>query len=132
MGMSADLSTVFSGANRPFIAELYERYLADPGPVDPSWRQFFAGLADDAAIVLKDVEGASWGPRRSQIIGRNGGPDGGVTAKANGGNGAAAAADHAVGTVGLAEVRAATMDSIRALMLIRAYRVRGHLEANLD
>jgi 2-oxoglutarate dehydrogenase E1 component len=29
-------------------------------------------------------------------------------------------------------VRAATRDSIRALMLIRAYRVRGHLEANLD
>jgi 2-oxoglutarate dehydrogenase E1 component len=31
-----------------------------------------------------------------------------------------------------ASVRAATTDSIRALMLIRAYRVRGHLEANLD
>jgi 2-oxoglutarate dehydrogenase E1 component len=29
-------------------------------------------------------------------------------------------------------VRAATLDSIRALMLIRAYRVRGHLEAKLD
>jgi 2-oxoglutarate dehydrogenase E1 component len=32
----------------------------------------------------------------------------------------------------LAEARAATLDSIRALMLIRAYRVRGHLEAQLD
>src|SRR3546814_8715310 len=29
-------------------------------------------------------------------------------------------------------VRAATLDAIRALMLIRAYRVRGHLEADLD
>src|SRR5258708_35661438 len=80
--MSADLSTVFSGANGPFIAELYERYLADPGAVDPSWRQFFAGLADDAASVVKDVAGASWAPRRSQIIGRNGGGAG----KANGGH----------------------------------------------
>src|SRR6186713_1565885 len=119
--MSADLSTVFSGANGPFIAELYERYLADPGAVDPSWQQFFAGLADDAASVVKDVAGASWAPRRSQIIGRNGGANGGVTAKANGGNGTAATAERAAGTVGLAEVRAATMDSIRALMLIRAY-----------
>jgi len=31
-----------------------------------------------------------------------------------------------------ADVPAATVDSIRALMLIRAYRVRGHLLANLD
>jgi len=30
------------------------------------------------------------------------------------------------------QIRAATMDSVRALMMIRAYRIRGHLEANLD
>jgi 2-oxoglutarate dehydrogenase E1 component len=51
-------------------------------------------------------------------------------ALANGGlpatNGAAGPATSA------AAVRAATTDSIRALMLIRAYRVRGHLEAKLD
>ena len=33
---------------------------------------------------------------------------------------------------GQSSVRAAATDSIRALMLIRAYRVRGHLEAKLD
>src|SRR5690606_21543986 len=30
------------------------------------------------------------------------------------------------------EVRAAARDSVRALMLIRAFRIRGHLHANLD
>ena len=34
--------------------------------------------------------------------------------------------------VSQAEVLQATRDSVRALMLIRAYRVRGHLHANLD
>ena len=29
-------------------------------------------------------------------------------------------------------VRAATLDSLRAIMMIRAYRMRGHLRANLD
>src|SRR6185369_4742567 len=29
-------------------------------------------------------------------------------------------------------VRAATLDSLRAIMMIRAYRMRGHLKANLD
>ena len=36
------------------------------------------------------------------------------------------------GDVSAGAIRAATLDSIRALMLIRAYRVRGHLEATLD
>src|SRR5690606_7895326 len=34
--------------------------------------------------------------------------------------------------VSAADVRAAAHDSIRALMLIRSYRVNGHLQANLD
>ena len=29
-------------------------------------------------------------------------------------------------------VRAATLDSVRAIMMIRAYRFRGHLAADLD
>src|SRR5687767_15848745 len=32
----------------------------------------------------------------------------------------------------LEDVRKATMDSVRALMMIRAYRMRGHLAADLD
>ncbi|MFQ3621990.1 MAG: 2-oxoglutarate dehydrogenase E1 component, partial [Acetobacteraceae bacterium] len=48
-------------------------------------------------------------------------------------NGIAVPARHAAsGGAAAAEMRAATLDSIRALMLIRAYRVRGHLEAKLD
>ncbi len=38
----------------------------------------------------------------------------------------------ASGVVAAEDVQAATKDSIRALMLIRAYRIRGHLIANLD
>src|SRR5439155_9717081 len=34
--------------------------------------------------------------------------------------------------ISAADVQQATRDSIRALMLIRAYRIRGHLHANLD
>ena len=51
----------------------------------------------------------------------------GVLGQLNGG-----AAPAAGGAVDAGAIRAATLDSIRALMLIRAYRVRGHLEANLD
>ena len=34
--------------------------------------------------------------------------------------------------INAADMRAATLDSLRAVMLIRAYRIRGHLIANLD
>jgi 2-oxoglutarate dehydrogenase E1 component len=58
-------------------------------------------------------------------------------ALANGGiggaNGAALAArPRPAAAIPFEELRSSTLDSIRALMLIRAYRVRGHLEAQLD
>ena len=110
-------SSILSGPNAAFIAELYARYVEDPHAVDPSWRQFFAELQDDGRSVLQDLRGASWAPRRPSVI-VNGAPAA-PQAVANGGISAEAA-------------RAAAKDSIRARMLIRSYRVRGHLEANLD
>ena len=43
-----DGTTFLSGGNAGFIAELYTRYLENPGPVDESWRRFFAGMGDEA------------------------------------------------------------------------------------
>ncbi|MDH3474341.1 MAG: 2-oxoglutarate dehydrogenase E1 component [Rhodospirillales bacterium] len=83
------------------ITELYGRFLASPEGLDPEWRRFFGDLDDEAAALLRGLNG--------------GAPD---------------ATTVAAGVAG--DVRRATLDSIRALMLIRAYRVRGHLEANLD
>src|SRR5690554_3079944 len=107
-------NSFLSGPNASFIEELYARYIENPDSVDPSWRRFFAELQDDSRAVLDEVRGASWAPRPRGFAG-------------NGLNGAAAAE-----TVAPEQVHAAARDSIRALMLIRSYRVRGHLEANLD
>jgi 2-oxoglutarate dehydrogenase E1 component len=112
--------TILSGPNAAFIAELYARYVEDPGSVDPSWQRFFAELQDDGRSVLQDLRGASWAPRRPVVIVN--------------GNGAAAAPAPRVapGLSSVEAMKAAAKDSIRARMLIRAYRVRGHLEASLD
>ena len=117
-----------SGANAPYIAELYDRYLADPGSVDDSWRGLFEQVSEEAGVVRKEVEGASWARRNDRIItngggarGEDGGSIGAVAAGVNGGRDLSAA-----------DVRQATLDSLRAIMLIRAYRIRGHLKANLD
>ena len=126
MAIEIKQNSFLFGANSAFIEELYQRYLADPNSVDPDWARFFAGLNEDAGEVLKELRGASWSPKGTRVI-------------TNGENGVEPFADGTpppvAGTLagaGIEEIRAATLDSLRALMLIRAYRVRGHLLADLD
>jgi len=119
-----DSNSFLYGTNAPFIAELYARYLEDPSAVDESWRRFFLELSDSPPTVEKEVEGPTWSRTRGRIIGN------GRAAGTNGQTAVVAAADGA--HAGLEELRRAAVDSIRALQLIRSYRVRGHLEANLD
>src|SRR4030081_2938271 len=106
-------TTFLSGANAEFIAELYTRYLDDPASVDESWRRFFAEFGDDAAAFHAERAGPPWSRPLPSLLA----PD--TAARAGG------AADPGA-------VQQASFDSIRALNLIRSYRVRGHLEADLD
>jgi len=113
------LAQVFNGANAAFIADLYARWAANPASVDASFAELFAAMNDEARGVLIDASGASWAPRHFDV-------DEPRPAKPAGK--AAAAAPGATPE----QIRATALDSLRALMMIRAYRVRGHLEATLD
>ena len=105
--------TIYSESQAAVLADLYRRFSQAPDSVDAQWQAFFGDLDAEARAVIEKLNGA---------------PNGGAAVAA------AAPAPATAGPVdvGDAGVRAATLDSIRALMLIRAYRVRGHLEANLD
>lgn len=107
------LASAFNGANAAFLADMYARWVSNPASVDSSFGGLFAALNDEARAVLEDASGASWAPRP------------GFT------NGEAAEAPDTK-TFSVDQIRAATITSLRALMLIRSYRVRGHLEARLD
>ncbi len=119
-----DQTSFLYGPNGTFIAELYSRYLADPASVDDSWRRFFGELQDEAPAVLAELQGADWSPSQTRVISNGHAENGKAPTVASG---TAAALPQ-----GVAEIRKATLDSVRALMLIRAYRIRGHLEAKLD
>ncbi|MBX5471005.1 MAG: 2-oxoglutarate dehydrogenase E1 component [Acetobacteraceae bacterium] len=108
------LATAFNGTNATFLADMYAKWVRDPASVDPSFSQLFSTLNDEARAVLTDAMGASWAPRKAAFIEKT----------------EAEAAPKAA--PGEEEIIAAARDSLRALMLIRAYRVRGHLEARLD
>jgi 2-oxoglutarate dehydrogenase E1 component len=113
-----DRTSFLSGNNAGFIAELYARFIDDPHSVDESWRRFFAEIADDPAAVQAEQQGPSWGRPPPTIMGN--------------GEGRAEAPAAAPAAPIVEMPRQATVDAIRALNLIRAYRVRGHLLADLD
>ncbi len=122
-------SSFLFGTNSAFIEQLYQRYLTSPGSVDASWQQFFAELGDEAEAVVAEVRGAPWAPRGSLESQADPYTDSGEGQNILEG---ARRAPSALGAVSAAQVRQATLDSLRALMLIRNYRVRGHLHAKLD
>ena len=137
MSATPDQSSFLFGSNATFIAELYARYLKDPQSVDSSWNSFFTELNDDAREVLDELRGASWAPNTTSVIGeepaaKTNGAAAPAAAKANGHAAPNGAAAPAAAVLDQDQLRAATLDSLRALMLIRVYRVRGHLQATLD
>ncbi|MGB1175906.1 MAG: 2-oxoglutarate dehydrogenase E1 component, partial [Candidatus Puniceispirillaceae bacterium] len=95
----------------------------DPSAVDARWARYFEQLNAIGDTSVEIDKGPSWARNASRIVG--------ATDPADSIN--AVAAGHAAGRrMNADDMRAATLDSLRAVMLIRAYRIRGHLIANLD
>ena len=105
-----------NSSNAPYVAELFFKYRQDPSSVDQSWGSFFNSLNEDDISVLGDFGGPEWKKRPSNIIDD-------------------VSLDKAIRlapSINADSFKVSTLDSIRALRLIRAYRINGHLIANLD
>jgi 2-oxoglutarate dehydrogenase E1 component len=123
------------GGNAGYMDRLYARYETDPKAVDAEWQSFFQSLKDDRAEVLMNARGPSWAlPSWQQpgdeLIGALAGDWSEVDRTV--GDKLKANAQRRGVEMSSAEVQQATRDSIHALMLIRAYRIRGAFHANLD
>ncbi|MFN7710172.1 MAG: 2-oxoglutarate dehydrogenase E1 component [Holosporales bacterium] len=122
---SFEASTFLDGANATFLEHLYSAYVQNPASVDATWAAYFNALGDDVPSVLKLAVGASWAPRAPHedptIATGKVTP---LTAKPYREGSSKETAAHVT--------QEAILDSIRAMMLIRVYRVRGHLNAKLD
>ncbi|MBX9814970.1 MAG: 2-oxoglutarate dehydrogenase E1 component [Proteobacteria bacterium SG_bin5] len=117
--------TEIAGVSPAFIETLERRFNRDPASVDPAWRGFFEGLGAAAPswaranwpLADTDELTAALDPAQMQPAAK--------PAKAAPAPAPAAAPDADT-------IARAAQDSIRAMMLIRTYRVRGHLAAKLD
>ena len=111
-------TSFLAGNNSEFINEFYADFISDPNSLPESWRKFFEGLSDDEKIVYEDLKGPSWSPEKKNI-------ELSTTTKQK-------HIDENAAGLNLKSIKQASQDSVRAIMLIRAYRIRGHLIANLD
>ena len=127
----AETSFLFGG-NAEWVEAMQARWAADPASVEPSWAAFFTTLSDSAETVRRQAESAIVGARRDRRtpprlagghrrclargLRQAGKPDRRVGADGETGRGP----------------RPARSTPLRAIMMIRAYRMRGHLKAKLD
>ena len=111
-------TSFLAGNNSEFINEFYADFLSDPRSLPESWRKFFEGLSDEQKLIYDDLKGPSWSPERKNKK---------VISKPLINN-----SEEKLHESNSDSIKLATKDSVRAIMLIRAYRIRGHLIANLD
>ncbi|SMH40580.1 2-oxoglutarate dehydrogenase E1 component [Maritimibacter sp. HL-12] len=131
-------SSFMQGHNAAYLEQLYAQYAKDPDAVDEAWRAFFAELGDGESDVTAEAQGPSWA--RADWPPTPGGDlvhalDGQWPEEAKPQKMAEKVREKArdVGAVITEDqVKRAVLDSVRALMIIRAYRIRGHLAAELD
>ncbi len=130
-------SSFMQGHNAEYLEQLYAQYTKNPGAVDAAWVEFFKAMGDDAPDVQREAEGPSWARSdwppmpADDLTGALTGEWAEIDAKAAGKKIKGKAEAKGV-EVSDDQIKRAVLDSLRALMLIRAYRIRGHLAADLD
>jgi|TARA_B110000914_G_scaffold216734_1_gene222040 2-oxoglutarate dehydrogenase E1 component len=112
-------TSFLAGINSEFINEFYADYLSDPSSLPESWKKFFDGLSDDEKLIFDDLKGPSWSPEKKLKRIKISKDETKEVGEKN-------------VNIDLDLVKQASKDSVRAIMLTRAYRIRGHLIANLD
>ena len=112
-------TSFLTGSNSEFINQFYSDYLSDPKSLPDSWKKFFDGLSEDEKLILDDLSGPSWSPEKKIKK---------INLQTN------LLKENLVNynDIELSSVKQASQDSVRAIMLIRAFRIRGHLISNLD
>ena len=129
-------SSFLQGHNAEYVEQLQARYANDPASVDTSWQEYFRALGEDPKAARAEAAGPSWaradwppaanGELTAALDGQWPEEPAKIEKKI-----AQKAKENGV-EISQGQMRQAVLDSLRALMLIRAYRIRGHLAADLD
>ena len=102
-------ATILNGLNSTYIADLYEKWLENPKNVDANWNDWFSDMQNTGSSndIPSWAKGKAFEEKLENL-------------------------EHKNSSLSSEEIRKASIDSLRAVMMIRAYRARGHLEAKTD
>jgi 2-oxoglutarate dehydrogenase E1 component len=107
-------------SNSAFLEQMYLKYINKDLDLPSDWKNYFDDLGDELDLVVNEIKGPSWAPIKKQIN---------IVEKKS------KKEVHSNGSVKnvISENNLQNnIDSIKAVELIRAYRLRGHLLAKLD
>ena len=126
-----EATSFLNGTNAAYVEQMYAAWLADPNSVDASWQAYFAQTGEQGLTPTQLGRGPAWKrdakpqiPASDLIAALTGQDPPAAPGKPGKGKPAAAAAPAADAE--------APKHSIHAVQMIRAYRMIGHLEADLD
>jgi len=113
-------TSFLSKSNSAFIESMYLKYINSDPELSQDWNEFFDGLGDETKYILNEIQGPSGAPNKikiKKII-----DQGKISAKKSSNELVSSREDY----------EKEKEQSVKAIALIRAYRIRGHLIANLD
>ena len=118
-------TSFLSKTNSSFIEEMYLKYINQDKNIPESWKKYFEDMGEDLSIVAKELNGPSWGSNKTKIdlkhIQENLEYENQSFEKNQINN-----------SISEKEISKMNGQSIRAVSMVRSYRQRGHLIANLD
>ncbi len=109
-------------ANSAFIEEMYVKFINKDPSLSESWIEYFSSVDEDMKILVDEINGPSWKPFSKKINIE----DVEKTAKENEKN------KYNSSKFNFQVIANSNKNSISAVALIRAYRLRGHLLSKLD
>lgn len=119
------IETAFSSVESlAFVEALYESYLRDPASVDSDWRAAFEALSDKDPFARRARLGPSFA--QSTVFNPPGNGHAAATASRNGNGQVSTVGGMHEDAIAIAELQD------RVDQLVRAFRVRGHLVAQID
>jgi 2-oxoglutarate dehydrogenase E1 component len=102
-------------SNSAFIEQMYLQYINKDSNLPDSWKNYFDEIGDEVEIIVKEINGPSWGPKKNKISVKK------IQEKS----------EENI-EISELEIIKSNANSIKAVAMIRSYRQRGHLIAKLD
>ena len=118
-------TSFLSKSTSAFIEQMYLKFINKDSNLPESWKKYFLEIGEEVDVIAKEINGPSWSPKKKKIdidaIQINLDKEQNNLSESN-----------ITTIINKKELSEENRRSIRAVSLIRSYRQRGHLIANLD